>query len=217
MLSTVIRKTDALYNCLDFVRHPTARNSFKIAEGIKDSNDLRRAVARMRENPEIAPMFQDRYLRGFADLDRLIQLPAGSLGYELAKKMKSMNLTADVYPGVDMDGDVGYFLRRGRETHDLWHLMTGFETDVPGELGLQAFQLAQLHVPISKVLVGLGVLRTAFYPDSLVPVLNAVVHGWTVGRNARPLIAQRFEDAWERPLVEWRRMLGVVPFVPEIR
>jgi ubiquinone biosynthesis protein Coq4 len=217
MISTVLRKTDALYNCFDFMRHPTARNSFKIAEGLKDSRDLRRAVACMRTNPEIAPMFRDGYLRGFADLDRLILLPPGSLGHELAKKMKSMNLTASVYPAVDMDGDVGYFLRRGRETHDLWHLLTGFETDVPGELGLQSFQLAQLDVPISKVLVGLGVLRTAFFPESLVPVLNAVVHGWEVGRNARPLIAQRFEDAWERPLVEWRKMLNVVPFVPATR
>jgi ubiquinone biosynthesis protein Coq4 len=95
--------------------------------------------------------------------------------------------------------------------------LTGFETDVPGELGLQAFQLAQVHVPISKVLVGLGVLRTAFYPESLVPVLSAVVYGWEMGRKARPFIGQRFEDAWERPLTEWRKMLGVVPFVPETR
>src|SRR5262245_44442453 len=117
MLSTVLRKTDALYNCFDFMlRQPGAKNSFKIAEGLKDSKDLRRAVACMRTNPELAPMFRDRYLRGFADLDRLILLPPGSLGHELAKKMKAMNLDASVYPPVDMDCDVGYFLKRGRET-----------------------------------------------------------------------------------------------------
>jgi ubiquinone biosynthesis protein Coq4 len=34
-------------------------------------------------------------------------------------------------------------VKRGYETHDIWHVVTGFHTDVAGELGLQAFYLAQ--------------------------------------------------------------------------
>ena len=33
-------------------------------------------------------------------------------------------------------------MHRLRETHDIVHVLTGFGTDGPGELGLQAFNLA---------------------------------------------------------------------------
>jgi ubiquinone biosynthesis protein Coq4 len=35
--------------------------------------------------------------------------------------------------------DTSYLLLRLRQTHDLWHVVTGFSTNVPGELGLKAF------------------------------------------------------------------------------
>jgi ubiquinone biosynthesis protein COQ4 len=207
MLSTVHRKFTALYACADFIRLPGAKNSFQIAEGLRDSKDLRRAVARMRQDKEFNTLCRERYLRGFPDIDTLIQLPAGTLGHEYAKNMRKLNLGYDVYPPVHVADDVTYFLQRGRETHDVWHTVTGFPPDVPGELGLQAFQLAQLHVPVSKVLLGLGVLRTTFFPDALEPVFDAVVRGWQMGKTAPLFIGQRWEDGWDRPLQQWRKDL----------
>jgi ubiquinone biosynthesis protein COQ4 len=209
MLSAIYRKTKALYSCADFVRQPTARNSFEIAEGLRDSKDLRRAVARLREDRAIDAFFRERYLRGFPDVERLIALPPGSLGHEFAKTMKALNFSYDVFPPVQVRDDVTYYLMRGRETHDVWHLVTGFGTDVPGELGLQAFQLAQVGVPISKVLVALGILRTALFPEMLEPVLDAIARGWHLGQTARPFIIQRWEEGWDRPVASWRQELDI--------
>lgn len=209
MLSNLYRKGLALHACADFIRKPGAKNSFRIAEGLRDSADLRRAVARMRDDKELDALFRERYLTGFPNLDQLIDLPPGSLGHEHAKAMKALNLGNDVYPPVELTDDVTYYLLRGRQTHDVWHTVTGFKPDVPGELGLQAFQLAQLHVPVSKVLVGLGILRTALFPEALEPVFGAVARGWMMGKAAPSFMAQRWEEGWERPLVEWRQRLNV--------
>jgi ubiquinone biosynthesis protein COQ4 len=209
MLSTTYRKAMALYACADFVRQPTAQNSFQIAEGLRDSRDLRRAVARIREHKEFDALFRERYLRGFPDIDALIRLGPGTLGHEYAKTMRALNFSYDVFPLVRVEDDVSYYLMRGRETHDVWHLVTGFGTDVPGELGLQAFQLAQLGVPVSKVLLGLGVIRTALFPDLLEPVFEALVRGWHMGKSAPQLIVQRWEEGWDQPVAAWRERLNI--------
>lgn len=203
------RKLRAIYGCADFVRQPTAINSFQIAEGLRDSNALRRAVLRMREQEPVAGVFRERYLCGFPDIGRLLACPEGSLGREYGAMMSRLGLDYSVFPKARVCDDVTYYLARGRETHDVWHVVTGFGTDVPGELGLQAFQLAQLEVPISKVLVGLGILRTVLYPELLDPVVDAVARGWRMGKRSAPLIAQRWEDAWDRPLATWRQALGL--------
>jgi ubiquinone biosynthesis protein COQ4 len=209
MLSTYYRKARAAIACIDYIREPTGQSAFQIAEGLRDSPDLRRAVARMREDPEIDALFREGHLRGFPDIDALAKLPEGTLGHEYAKMMRAANLSYDVFPRVRIADDATFYTMRARETHDVWHLVTGFGTDYPGESGLQAFQLAQLQVPVSKVLIGLKAIRAVFHPESLHPVFDAIARGWQMGRAARQLIGQRWEDGWDRPIQAWRKSLGL--------
>src|SRR6185436_21153147 len=93
------------------------------------------------------------------DLDVLAALPAGTLGHAYANFMKAHGLTPNIFDGApDEVGDerASYVIQRMRQTHDLWHVVTNCETDPAGEVALQAFTFAQVHVPSSGILAALG-------------------------------------------------------------
>ncbi|WP_448604541.1 Coq4 family protein, partial [Thermoleptolyngbya sp.] len=93
---------------------------------------------------------------------------------------------------------------------DIWHLVTGFETSVFGELGLKAFELAQTRRPMSIVLICGGLLKTLTdAPESLDGILSDLSKGYRMGVEAKPFLAQKWEEHWERPLAEWRQELGI--------
>ncbi len=48
--------------------------------------------------------------------------------------------------------DAVYGELRLSQTHDLWHVVTGFDTTVVGEIGLQAFHLTQFPYPLASAL-----------------------------------------------------------------
>ena len=88
--------------------------------------------------------------------------------------------------------------------------MAGFSTDVFGELGLKAFELAQTHRTMSAVLIAGGLLSTLFkHPDRLDELLDQIAIGYRLGAKAKPFFAKKWEENWERPLIEWRQELGI--------
>ncbi|MEM6519294.1 MAG: Coq4 family protein, partial [Cyanobacteria bacterium P01_C01_bin.70] len=88
----------------------------------------------------------------------------------------------------------------------------GFDTDVPGELGLKAFELAQTRRPLSAVLLSGGVLSAVFKaPETIGPLLEQIAIGYRLGSTAKPFLAQRWEDHWERSLDDWRQHLNFQP------
>ncbi len=195
---------------LSLLRDPNKVDSvFEIVEGFADTAIYRQAIAYVRSFPENAPLFDERHLAGPIDLQRLLLLPAGSLGREFAATMLARKLDPDFFPKVDVKDDVTYLMLRLRQTHDLWHLVTGFDVDVPGELGLQAFGLAQLHNPLAVALIAGGLLRTLSDPSGLDRVMNQIARGWEMGRAAKQLFAQKWEQGWDKPLKIWREELDV--------
>jgi ubiquinone biosynthesis protein Coq4 len=77
---------------------------------------------------------------------------------------------------------------------------------------LQTFYLAQFQLPLSSLLIANALISaTLFRPEALSPMLAAIVQGWEMGRLAKPLIAQKWEEAWEKPVARWRTELNVQP------
>ena len=65
--------------------------------------------------------------------------------------MKQRGLTPDIFAAKGELSRETYVIKRLRQTHDLWHVLTGIDLDVPGELELQAFTLLQMRVPSTLV------------------------------------------------------------------
>ena len=60
-------------------------------------------------------------------------------------------------------------MHRLRETHDIVHVLTGFGTDGPGELGQQAFNLAKNRSPLVAMLNFGGMLTVPSFPPASSP------------------------------------------------
>jgi len=183
---------------------------FQIARGLQRSGVFPRLAARTRSlSPEIDRLITERYRPPVANLDELGKLPPGTLGREFSEHMRRHNFAVEFYPKVTVIDDGTYLLLRLRQTHDIWHTVTGFSTDPAGELGLQAFLFAQLYTPLSVVLIATGFVRTLFWPQGRRRLVKEVRRGYELGKACRPLLAQRWEERWDRPLAEWRAELGI--------
>lgn len=167
-------------------------------------------VDRMLSHPKTAAMVKSRFL-GKWDLDELLKLPTNSFGHIYARHMKENNIQPDFYPGVPGNSDLVYIQMRGRQTHDIWHVLTGFPTTHAGEAGEHSFVQAQFGGRVGATIAGIFLMHAALYDPKLLPeILNAIARGWSLGKRAAPLFGEKFEDHWHRDLREYQRELGLI-------
>lgn len=145
------------------------------------------------------------------DFAKLMALPESTLGGAFARHMKKNNLDPDLFQAPpDLPPTVAYVAKRIRQTHDIWHLLTGYDTDVAGEIALQAFYFAHLRMPSALALATFGTLRylTKFPDRNLVAMVK---DGYRRGKTATFLPTVRWEELWETPLDEVRARLHIEP------
>jgi ubiquinone biosynthesis protein COQ4 len=144
------------------------------------------------------------------DLDALAELPDGTLGREYVRFLRDRGLSPDLFqaPAHVVDRRAAYVMKRLRQTHDLWHLLTGHATNPPGEVALQAFTFGQLGAPSAALIALLGTLREVSGRRTLP---REVLAAYRAGRRAAPLAAVVWEDHWSEPLPALRQRLGIEP------
>lgn len=160
-----------------------------------------RGARLLRERPSID--------RAHVDFDRLRALPATTLGGAYARYLETNHLDPDLFQAPPGLPEVPSFIaKRMRQVHDLWHVLTGYDTDVSGEVALQAFTWAQTDSPSSAILAIGGLLRFGLADRGL---FVRVVDAYRRGRRAEFLPPLWLEEMWDRPLDELRAELGIVP------
>ena len=169
------------------------------------------ARQRLREHPEIAALVAERYWGHWPSVAELAAMPTGSLGQAFGALLQQEGLT--LIPrteGLDQLADDDQYLQlRTRACHDLWHLITGFPTTLPGEVALNGFGARQLRQPGPVLLLAADLLSRAHLSDTTPDLADAVSFGLQLGGVCAPVLAQRWEEGWERPLSEWRDRLGI--------
>jgi ubiquinone biosynthesis protein COQ4 len=154
-------------------------------------------------------------LAALSDRDALVQLPPGSLGRIYYDFMTSENLSAaglveaskirDIPPPAN---DYTWFRERGREMHDLFHVMTGYGRDPLGEVCVVAFTFAQNRQRGLGVLALVGAFRTKRRLRDQ-PIFQAVWQAYRNGRRARWFYAAEWENLLAQPLDQLRRQFAV--------
>lgn len=178
-----------------------------------NAGTMSRRLHRFYDNPRGRRLYDERRTidSHTIDLDALAALPAETLGHAYATFLRSRGLTAEIFDGAPehvTDPKAAYVIQRMRQTHDLWHVVTGHETDPFGEIALQAFTFGQIGAPSTFVLGAAGTLN--FW--RMRPGLGrTVLAAYKAGRAANPLVVFPWEDHWATPLVEVQRLLGVTP------
>ncbi len=143
------------------------------------------------------------------DFGWLRSLPKGTLGREYIDFVDREKIDPDFFePPPGLPEVPTYISQRMRQTHDLWHVLTGYSTDVPGELSLQAFTYAQTDMPPALLVSLFGTLKFAWRDPKL---LKMTLDGYRRGRRATFLPNVRWEDRWELPIDDVRREFGILP------
>jgi ubiquinone biosynthesis protein Coq4 len=144
------------------------------------------------------------------DLDALVQLPPNTLGGAYARHMLHYGFDPQTFRPGDDPAET-WLRQRMAISHDIYHIITGFDASPIGEFGVAAFTVVQYRDL-------LNVFVLSFVPLSLtnplwtVPLLRALGRGFWMGVRGKPVIAYPVEAAWEKPLTTIRRDLGLGQF-----
>ena len=148
------------------------------------------------------------------DLDALSRLPSNTLGGWFARHMNDRGLSPEFFPYLEVTNAVTYLAMRIRKTHDIWHVLTGFDTDVAGELGLMGFYQAQYPSPFPMAIMAGTMLGAIERRDlsEISDLMEQLGAGYANGKRAQRLYGVSWEDYWERDLAELRREFSIEPF-----
>jgi ubiquinone biosynthesis protein COQ4 len=146
------------------------------------------------------------------DLEALRRLPQGSLGRSYAELLDRNDLEpfrlTDQVPREVIDRQL--FVARYGLVHDIFHVLTGFDTSWAGELGVWAFVAGQRYARTHWVAVILACLLYPILAPRQIPRLwRNLRAGLAMGRRARALIVVPFEKLWACEVTVLRRELGI--------
>jgi ubiquinone biosynthesis protein COQ4 len=174
-----------------------------------NAGTTRQRIGMFMSDPDGRTLFRERRaIDSNTDLDALAALPAGTLGHAYASFLRARGLTPEVFDGLPpeySDPRIAYIIQRLRQTHDLWHVVTGYDTNPRGEVALQAFTFGQLRVPSSLILTLVGTVK------GFTPMVSEVLAAYRAGTAAERLATFLWEDHWATPLDEVREMLAITP------
>ena len=200
------------------VRNPQDTHQvFMIGEALR-GHSLARATQRFRATAIGRETLagRDRLMPLLAERAALGALPPGSLGRAYLDFVVSENLSAQGLAEAARQrdemsaatADEQAFRRRLRDSHDLWHVLTGYGRDPLGEVCLLAFTYAQTRQNGIGVIALLGAFRIGRALRGL-PVRAAVLEAYRAGRDAAWLPAEDWGPRMPQDLSRARESLKV--------
>ncbi|MCU0532773.1 MAG: Coq4 family protein [Hydrococcus sp. Prado102] len=169
------------------------------------------AAQYLKNDPACDALIRDRYISPAHNLDKLLHYRQDSLGYVYARTMKDKGFDPDLYSHMTADTDASYVELRLSQTHDIWHIITGFDTSSAGEIGLQAFHLLQFPYPLATILIANSLISsTLLAPQELPKLIQEIARGLQMGKQAKSLFAQKWEEDWKKPLIQWQKELNII-------
>jgi ubiquinone biosynthesis protein COQ4 len=191
---------------------------FKIFESLPSASFMERAR-------DLTLSEQGEYLRAtepnlpeiLDDHAALRRTPKGSLAHAYCDFMEAEGLSAaglvaeydrvgrPKYPDL-----VEWFVNRSRDTHDLFHVLTGYGRDALGEQCVLLFTHGQSPSQGHLLIGYAGAANIAkMVRGSKAPVMGAVREAHRTGKGAPQLMAQPIRQLLERPLEEVRKDLRI--------
>ncbi|MDZ7961515.1 MAG: Coq4 family protein [Aulosira sp. DedQUE10] len=167
--------------------------------------------------PEVADKL--RSLAGYhprIDLEKLSQYPEGSFGREYADHMNANHLKPlNVSPELDEVAKRNVFALRYVVTHDIFHVLLGFDTSYAGEIGVLAVANAQNYSKSFKISLLLAkLLYPLLAPQQVKAIFANLQKGHELGNKAEFLLGYRFEEHWQEPINEVRKSLSLPQISP---
>lgn len=168
-------------------------------------------VDHLKRDPRTAQAISDRRAFGPIVLADLEDLPAGTLGRVFADHCRAREIDPNLIQ-VPPDDEVGWMLNHIYQSHDIWHVVTGWGNDLPGEVGLGGFYAAQFGNPsFFGFMLALIYLNVVMRKANLGPVFDAFSTGYQAGKRTQPLFGTDWDALWAVRLDEVRARFEIDP------
>jgi ubiquinone biosynthesis protein COQ4 len=147
---------------------------------------------------ELEKMWSMRYHPPLYDVRELAAMGETTIGGAYARFMLARGLVPNFYENVSPRHKMHYLRLRLRQTHDIWHVLSGFGTDEFGEVGLQGFYFAQVTNGQSALIFASAILKSILRGrfGDLERFVLFFCEGYRTGRTARSLLAVQWEQHW---------------------
>ncbi len=197
---------------LNKLKQVKAALAYKNSQNFGDFAILKSDILGAKVSLEVADKLQN--VVGYypqIDLNKLIEYPEGSFGREYAEHMKRNNLqTLNISPELDDVAQRNVFALRYVITHDIFHVLLGFDTSYAGEIGVLAFAAAQNYSKSLKVSFWFAkLLYPIIAPRQVKAIFTNQRKGQELARNAKFVLGYRFEEHWNQSLDKVREDLGL--------
>jgi ubiquinone biosynthesis protein COQ4 len=151
------------------------------------------------------------------DHDALRKTPKGSLAHAYCDFMEGEDLTAaglvaeaESLGRPKFDDLVQWYAERSRDTHDLFHVLTGYGRDALGEQCVLLFTHGQSPSQGHLLIGYAGALNIKMgAKGSKAPIMGAVRQAKATGKGAPQLIDQPIRDLLAQPATEVRKALNI--------
>jgi ubiquinone biosynthesis protein COQ4 len=146
----------------------------------------------------------------------LATMPPGSLGAVYRDFTDTGGVTPQGLVEVsnqvmnEIEHPVAWFGRRIRDSHDLWHVVSGYGLDSLGEACLVAFSYPQTKA-LGWAFIAVGAAVKSRQAPQRHPYVAAIREGYRRGRRAAWLPAQDWIALLPQPLEAVRAQLGIEP------
>ncbi|MEH2252537.1 Coq4 family protein [Nostoc sp.] len=205
--------SSALESIINIVKAPDGdfESVGNLANTLSDLNSLQKTIDFLRSAPQAEQAFQKRPRLGEIDLEKLSRLPTNTLGYIYAEHFFKNNLNP-LIPSGQVENDYQFFRAHITETHDIWHIITGCDTNIVGEIQLEAFYVAQLHFSrFWLALLAKNLVKASIYDIEVsTKYMDAITQGWLMGKQALPLFGTKWNLLWSKPLEDVRTSFNII-------
>jgi ubiquinone biosynthesis protein COQ4 len=185
-----------------------------IVEQVTSRQAILRAAERMRRTPAGRRMLDERpqIVPAQVDYATLRRLPADTLGGAYVRHLDRNGLGPDLFARPNRfvpHPDADYLLKRYRQSHDVWHALTGLGVAPHQEVLIHAFTAAQLHLPYSWLIVSLGGIKHLIGEGRWQDLVFGLARAYRAGERAAWLLDVRWEDMWETPIADLRQRFRI--------
>ena len=180
--------------------------------GISGSTKLHQeCMERILATPKVQNLLANRPSSTWPDLEQMAAMPKGSLGWCVQRRLEKLNLSflVDQSQVPESQNDEDFVFIRSARLHEIHHTILGLPITVAGEAAATAFYASTGSMPFDIGVLSSWMLRGAYAPSERRLIWDGIGFGIAVGQTVPELFSPRWEDGWERSIIDWQNELGI--------
>ena len=178
--------------------------------GIPGNTKLQQeCMERIMDTPKVQDLLANRPSSMWPDLEQMAAMPKGSLGWCVQLRLQKLGLSFLVSQSSVPESQEEFVISRSVRLHEIHHTILGLPITVAGEAAATAFYASTGSMPFDIGILSSWMLRGAYAPSERRLIWDGIGFGIAVGQTVPELFSPRWEDGWERLIIDWQNELGI--------